>query len=136
MCQLREKMMLVQEEADAILTEGVARKFKVELLTPATQSGEPNFAYYRARFEELQGDRRSAELHTWVMQSRINDINRRILLSSGTGDNFFISRLRDELQQAQQGVELARGRLTFISKQLDELREQARAAGISLEIWQ
>jgi hypothetical protein len=135
MCLLREKAMTAQDEAYALLEEGVAKKFKVESLTPKTPSGEPNVVYYRVRFDELQRDRRDAELRTWVMQSRINDLSRRITLSSGTGDNFFISKLRDELQQAQQGVELARARHTLISRQLDELREQARAAGLPPEVW-
>jgi hypothetical protein len=135
MCLLREKVVTAQEEAYALLEDGVAKKFKVESLTPTTPSGEPNVVYYRIRFDELQRDRRDAELRAWVMQSRINDLNRRIILSLGTGDNFFIGKLRDELRQAEQGVELARARHTFISRQLDELREQARAAGFSPEVW-
>ena len=131
MCRLREAAVTAQEEADAILAEGAAKKFKVELLTPTTPSGAPNLAYYRVRFDELQSDRRDAERRARVMQLRINDLNRRITLNAGTGDNFFLSRLRDELQQAQQGLALAGARLTRISKQLNELLEQARAAGIS-----
>ena len=133
--RLRDEAVIAQEEADAILAEGAAKKFKVESLAPTTPSGEPNLLYYRARFDELQMDRRDSELRAWVMQLRITDLNRRITLNSGTGDNFFIGRLRDELQQAQRGMELARARLTSIARQLDELREQARAAGVSPDDW-
>lgn len=133
--RLRDEAALTQAEADAILAEGAAKKFKVESLAPMTPSGKPNLVYYRVRFDELQMDRRDTELRAWVMQLRIHDLNRRITINSVTGDNFFIGRLRDELQQAQRGLELARARLTSIARQLDELREQARVAGVSPDDW-
>jgi hypothetical protein len=82
---------------------------------------------------ELQNELLDAELRAQVIELRINDLNRRITINSVTGDNFFIGRLRDELQQAERGLEQARARIDAASRQLKELREQARAAGISLD---
>jgi chromosome segregation ATPase len=131
--QLRADAAVAQDEADTILAEGAARKFKVESLSRTTSTGEPNPEYFRARMVELQNELLDAELRAQVIELRINDLNRRITINSVTGDNFFIGRLRDELQQAERGLEQARARIDAASRQLKELREQARAAGISLD---
>jgi chromosome segregation ATPase len=130
MRRLRAEALVAEDEADAILAEGAAKKFKVESLSPTTKTFEPNLEYYRLRFAELQSELRDAEARAQVMQLRINDLNRRITINAVTGDNFFIGRLRDELPEAQRGLELARARIAAATRQIEELREQARAARV------
>jgi hypothetical protein len=132
--RLRAESVIVQAEAEAILEEGVAKGFKVQAISPTKNSGEPNPEYYRVRVPELQADLRDSQIREQVLHLRINELKRRITVNSGTGDNFFIGRLRDELQQTERGLEQTRARIGAISMQLDELIKAARAAGIKPEL--
>jgi len=128
--RLRAEAKAAQDEVEAILGEGAAKDFKVESLSPTTKSGQPNLEYYRSRFAELQSELRDAEARAQVLQLRINDLRFRINNNAVTGDNFFIGRLRDELQEAETALESARARVAAATEQLEELKRQARLADI------
>ncbi len=130
MRRLRAEAVVAQHEVNTLLEEGEIKQFKLHSLSPTTETGEPNLNYYRKRFLELQTDLRDAEARAQVMRLRANDLRRRITINSVTGDNFFIGRLRDELEETQQGLELARARIATLSQQLEELRQRAHAAGV------
>jgi chromosome segregation ATPase len=130
--RLRAEAKAAQEEVDEILSEGETRKFKVESLPPTTKTGAPNLEYYRSRSAELQSDLRDAEARAEVMLLRMRELRYRINGQSGSGDNFFLARLQGELQEAEQGLERARARITELSQQLEALRQQAAAAGVPL----
>jgi chromosome segregation ATPase len=130
--QLRAEAKATQAEVDALLAEGEAKKYKIASLSPTTKTGEPNLDYYQSRYAELLSDLRDAEARTQVMQLRINELRRRINDNARTGDNFFLGRLRDELDEAQLGLEKAQARMAAAFEKLEDLRRQARAAGVPL----
>ena len=130
--RLRAEAKATQSEVDALLAEGEAKKYKIAGPSPTTKTGEPNLDYYQTRLAEIQSEMRDAEARAQVMQLRINDIRYRINGNSGSGDNFYLGRLRTELQEAQAGLEKAQARLAAATRQLEALRQQAAEAGISL----
>ncbi len=130
MRRLRAEAAVAQHEVNALLEEGEIKQFKLLSLSPTTETGEPNLNYYRQRFLELDTDLRDAEARAQVMRLRANDLRRRITINSVTGDNFFIGRLRDQLQETQQGLELARARIATLKQQLEDLHQRAHAAGV------
>jgi chromosome segregation ATPase len=130
--QLRAEAKATQDELEALLAEGEAKKYKIAELPLTTKTGEPNLDYYQSRLVELQSDLRDAEARAQVMQLRINEIRLRINGNAVSGDNFFLGRLRDELQEAQEGFDKAQVRITAANEKLEALRQQARAAGVEL----
>ncbi len=129
---LRAEAKAAQEEGAALVKEGEAKGYQVESLSPTTEAGKPNLEYYRKRFAELQSELQDAQARAQVMQLRINDLRFRINNNARSGDNFFLGRLRGELQEAEKGLESARTRITKANQQLEELLLQARNAGLSL----
>ena len=138
---LRAEARAAQGEVDNLLNEGAAKGYEVKsLLSPTTKTGEANLEYYRARAAELRRELSDAEQRIQVLQFRINDLNLRMRKNSGGGtdsngkriggDIYFINRLREELREAQNGLELAQARITAANQQFEELRRQASLAGV------
>jgi chromosome segregation ATPase len=130
--RLRAEAKTAQEEVDALLAEGAEKNYKIAKLSPTTKTGAVNLEYYESRFAELQSELRDAMARAQVMQLRINALRFRINDNARTGDNFFLGRLRGELQEAEGGLEQAQLRMAAATGQLEELRRQARAAGVPL----
>jgi DNA repair exonuclease SbcCD ATPase subunit len=141
--RLREEAAIAHREVEATLDEGATRRFRELTLSPTTPSGDPNLEYYTSRYAELRQELTDAEMRTAVMQLRVNDINRRITGNAGNfisfggggsipsgGDNFFLGRLRDELQIVEDALGHARTRMQLAAQQIEDLREEARRAGV------
>jgi len=130
--KLRAEAKATQREVDELLAEGEAKKYKIATLSPTTKSGDPNLDYYQSRLAELQTELNDAQARAQVMQLRINELRLRINGNSGSGDSFFLGRLRDELDEAQKGLEKAQTRVAAALEKLEALRKQAREAGVEL----
>lgn len=130
--KLRAEAKAAQSEIDALLDEGEAKKYKLALLSPTTKTGEPNLDYYKSRLGELQTELHDAEARAQVMQLRMNEIRLRINGNAVSGDNFFLGRLRSELQEAQEGFDKAQARIAAAKEKLEALRREASGAGVDL----
>lgn len=130
--KLRADAKAAQSEIDVLLAEGEAKKYKIAALSPTTKTGEPNLDYYKSRLGELQTELQDAQARAQVMQLRMNEIRLRINGNAVSGDNFFLGRLRSELQEAQEGFDKARARISAVGEKLAALRQQAREAGVDL----
>ncbi len=130
--KLRAEAKATQSEVDALLAEGEAKKYKLAAPSPTTATGEPNLDYYRTRLAELETELHDAEARAQVMQLRMNEIRLRINGNAVSGDNFFLGRLRSELQEAQEGFDKAQARISAVREKLAALRQQAREAGVEL----
>ena len=130
MRRLRAEAANAQADVDALLAEGDASGYSV---TPtAIKQAITGRDEYRSRYNELNIDLLDAQKRVDVLQLRINDINRRILLNSGSGDEFYNNRLRDQLQATEDDLYDTRARAAAIRRNLEELRQEARRAGIYL----
>lgn len=130
MRRLRAEAATAQAAVEALLSEGAARGFSV---TPTeTRNAISNRDEFRSRYNELNIDLLDAERRADVLQLRANDIHRRILLNSGTGDEFYNTRLRDQLTDTEEELYDTRARIAGFRRQIDAVRRQARSAGVIL----
>jgi hypothetical protein len=134
--RLRAEAQLAKTEVEALLDEGAAAGFRSYSTATASQLGRPMSAgqYYRTRYGELKTELIDAERRAEVLQLRINDLSRRVLLNSGSGDEFYNARLRDVKNDLELDLSDALAREDAINRRIEELRRQARAAGIYLNL--
>ena len=130
---LRAEAARAQAQVDAILDEGTVRGFRVLSRGLTTRSGAPSTDAFRQRYAELVQELNDLKSRESVLQLRANDVFRRILINSGTGDEFYNNSLRDDKYESQSELENARLRMAKINLKLEELRDQARAVGIKLD---
>ncbi len=130
---LRAEATRAQAQVDAILDEGTVRGFRVLSPGLTTRSGRPSTDAFRQRYGELQQELADIRSREAVLQLRANDIFRRILINSGTGDEFYNNSLRDDKYESESELENTRLRVAKINLKLEELRAQARAVGIKLD---
>jgi hypothetical protein len=130
MRRLRAEASAAQADVEALLNEGEARGFSI---APRTSRGAiSDRDEFRSRYGELNIDLLDAQRRVEVLQLRVNDISRRITLNSGTGDEFYNNRLREQLRDTEEELYDTRARIAGILRNMDELRRQARAFGIYL----
>ncbi|MEW6127309.1 MAG: hypothetical protein AB1757_09735 [Acidobacteriota bacterium] len=129
---LRAEAVRAEAQVNAVLDEGAARGFRVLKLSPVTRTGRPNTDYYQDRYNELNQELSDLRAREAVLQLRVNDISRRILINSGTGDEFYNNSLRDDKYASTDELENVRLRTADLNRKLEELREQARAVGVKL----
>lgn len=131
LADLRAQQKAAEQELEALLEEGQAKGYsEASGPSPTDASGAPNEKYYTTRYAELlsklQDDKREVEMY----DLRVKDINSRITNNSRTGDNYFIGKLQQELQDAQQSLDKAKQAYSEHQQEIDQLKEQAREAGV------
>ncbi|HWP42948.1 MAG TPA: hypothetical protein VNO14_06925 [Blastocatellia bacterium] len=129
--ELRAQAREAASDLEKLLQYGREKGFAEEAgPKPTSDDGKPNEEYYRIRFaklnEELQTALRRAELY----ENRVRDLNLRINLNSGSGDNFYIAQLQQERDEAQQKMNEARSARDRAQQEIAALREEARRAGL------
>jgi hypothetical protein len=130
---LRAQAAQAQAQVDAILDEGTVRGFRVLSRGLTTRSGAPSTDAYRQRYAELVQELNDLRSRQEVLQLRANDVFRRILINSGTGDEFYNNSLRDDKYESENELENTRLRIAKVNLKIDDLRQQARAVGIKLD---
>lgn len=100
---------------------------------PTSDEGKPNEEYYRAQFAKLTEATEGAQRRIQLYENRVADISQRILMNGGKkgGDNFYIMQLQQDRDAAQQKLDEARAALTKAQTDLDNLKEEARRAGVA-----
>ncbi|HSE97742.1 MAG TPA: hypothetical protein VLD57_05680, partial [Blastocatellia bacterium] len=95
-----------------------------------TDDGKPNEDYYRTRFAKLNEEYQTAMRRLQLYENRVRDLNARINLNSGSGDNFYIAQLQQERDEAQQRMNEARAASARAQQEIAALVEEARRAGL------
>lgn len=104
---------------------------------PTSEGGKPNEQYYRARLEKLKGDIESAQRRISLYENRVRDISQRIIMNGGKkgGDNFYIAQLQQDRADAQAKFDEARTDLAKAQADLDVLKDEARRADVSRDLF-
>jgi hypothetical protein len=134
--RLRAEAQIARTELADLLNEGTAAGFRTYSTATALQLGRGMSAgqYYRTRYAESKTELVDAERRADIIQLRINDLSRRILLNSGSGDEFYNTRLRDMKSDLELELSEELARIDAVNRKIEELRRQARAAGIYLNL--
>jgi len=132
--RLKQQRADAREAADQlnkVLDEGRQKRYtEEEGPTPVSKSGQPNEAYYRSRFAELNQSLQDAQRRVDLYQNRINEVNQRITSNSRSGDNFFIGQLQQERDDALHSLDQANEAYRKAQAEIDALKDQARAANL------
>jgi hypothetical protein len=125
--QARERVKTARAAFDEVKAEGARKKFK---LAPASgaRAGAPRDA--RAQFSEAKRAFDDASRRATLYQNRVSDLNLRITINSGSGDNYAIANLQAELNEARAQLEKARADLQVAQQNLDRARRAAAGAGV------
>lgn len=132
MRRLRAEAAAARVAVQEILDEGQARGFRVAAASLTDTVGSSSPVFYRSRYNELQNDLSDTQRRADVLQVRVNNLRRVILLNSRTGDEFYNNRVRENLQDMQEELYAMLASVTATREKIDQLRQQARAAGVVL----
>ncbi len=132
MRRLRAAAAAARVTVEEMLDEGQAQGFRVSSASLTNTTGSSNLVFYRSRYSELQNDLVDTQSRVDVLQIRANNLRRVILLNSRTGDEFYNNRVRENQRDTQEELNETLGRVSALRDKIEELRQQARAAGVVL----
>jgi hypothetical protein len=129
--ELRAQAREAASDLEKLLQYGKEKGFKEEAGPKSTSDdGKPNEDYYRTRFAKLNEELQTALRRAQLYENRVRDLNARINLNSGTGDNFYNAQLQQERDEAQQKMNEARSARDRAQQETAALVEEARRAGL------
>lgn len=104
---------------------------------PTSEDGKPNDDFYRAQLAKLNEAIEGAQRRIQLYQNRVNDISQRILMNGGKkgGDNFYMLQLQKDRDEAQEKLDESRAALSKAQTDLENLKEQARRAGVTPDLF-
>lgn len=132
MRRLRAEAEVARVAVEQLVDEGQARGFRTSSASLTNTIGSSGQVFYRSRYNELQSDLGSTQQRVDVLQTRVNTLRNTILLNSRTGDEFYNNRVRENMQDTIEELKETEERATAIKDKIDELRQQARGAGVAL----
>lgn len=136
--ELREQSRGAAEDLTQLLDYGKEKGFKEAEGPKATsEEGKPNEDFYRAQVAKLNEAIDNAQRRTQLYQNRLNDVSQRILMNGGKkgGDNFYMMQLQKDREEAQSKLDESQAALTKAHSDLDALKEEARRAGITPDLF-
>lgn len=136
--ELREQSRRAAEDLTQLLDYGKEKGFKEAEGPKATsEEGKPNEDFYRAQVAKLNEAIDNAQRRTQLYQNRLNDVSQRILMNGGKkgGDNFYMMQLQKDREEAQSKLDESQAALTKAHSDLDALKEEARRAGITPDLF-
>ncbi|HYV04271.1 MAG TPA: hypothetical protein VFB82_06790 [Blastocatellia bacterium] len=136
--ELREQSRRAAEDLSQLLDYGKEKGFKEAEGPKATSDeGKPNEQFYRAQVARLNEAIESAQRRTQLYQNRLNDVSQRILMNGGKkgGDNFYMMQLQKDRDEAQSKLDESQAALAKAHSDLDALKEEARRAGITPDLF-
>jgi chromosome segregation ATPase len=136
--ELRAQAHAAAEDLASLVEYGRQKGF-TESAEPkaAPEGGKPNEEFFRGRLSKLTEEMETARRQIELYENRVRDASQRILMNGGKkgGDNFYVFQLQKDRDDAQQKLEEARTALTKAQTDLDALKEEARRAGVSPDLF-
>lgn len=131
--ELRQQARVATDELNNLLAEGSQKRFSEAApeAAPSPDDRKGNEDYYRKRYKELSEKLQTAERRSQLYENRLRDINQRIQNNTVSGDNFYVAKLQEEKNDAQEGLDDARKNQQDAQSEIDALKDQARRAGVA-----
>lgn len=128
--ELKEEARNAEAELKEVLEAGKKKSFSEGQGPKATvDNGEPNEEYYRTKHTQASQAVQDAERKIQLYENRVRELNER--LNSTSVDRFSAAQLQQDREDAQQKLEEAREARAKAQSELDDLKEEARRAGVS-----
>ncbi|MBK6314368.1 MAG: hypothetical protein IPF53_08645 [Blastocatellia bacterium] len=131
--QARVEAAAARAQADRLKSVGARQKFRTEAgPAPVTKDGEVNPAYFLQAVQKASTDLADADRRIEAYQNRIVEMRGEILRTTGSGDNFAVARIQEQITQAEADLARAQTERSAASAALDKAQNEARSAGIRL----
>jgi hypothetical protein len=112
-----------------LLDEGSSKGFAEAQGPKATAAdGKPNAAYYKTRYEKLMQAMRDAERRVQLYDNRVRSLNESLVNTNR--DRFSSAQLEEDRNEAQNKADEARTALSKAQTDIENLINEARAAGV------
>ncbi|MFN0122630.1 MAG: hypothetical protein ACKV2V_19200 [Blastocatellia bacterium] len=140
--RLRVDAEQARARLDIMIDEAERTGYKVRRFALFRDNGEPDEDSFRERFLELQQDLRDARARARVYELRANRAGTNLRATGCNGplrnpdgscvgnDNFYMNRVRADLESAQRGRDAAQARAQALANELAELQRRGLAAGL------
>jgi chromosome segregation ATPase len=138
--ELRAQAHAAADDLAELVDYGKAKSFtEAEGPKPLSEKGQPNEEYYRGRFAKLTVELETAQRRIQLYSDRVRDVNQQLSTNSSGkdksgrktgGDSFFAGQLQKDREEAQQKLDEARRALAKAQSDFEDLREEARRAGL------
>jgi hypothetical protein len=116
-------------ELKKLLDEGSNKGYAETQGPKATSAdGKANVAYYKARYEKLLQTMRDAERRVQLYDNRVRSLNESLVNTNR--DRFTSAQLEQDRNEAQEKADEARASLSKAQTDLENLLNEARAAGV------
>lgn len=131
--EARAEATAARARADRLKAVGAHDKFKPDPgPAPVSKDGELNPSYFLQAVQKATTELADADRRIEVYQSRIVELRGEILRTTGSGDNFAVARIQDQITQAEADLARAQDDRAAASAALDQAQNEARSAGIRL----
>ncbi|HYP25255.1 MAG TPA: hypothetical protein VE262_00930 [Blastocatellia bacterium] len=129
--ELRAETRKASADLEELIQYGRQKGYSEEAAPePTAEDGKPNEQYYRTRYAALLDDKRDAERLVSLYENRVKDLNNRILLNTGSGDNFYTMQIQQDRDAMQEKLNEARAAREKAQSDIESLVEEARRAGL------
>ena len=127
---LKDEARAAEAELKEVTEDGKKKSFNEGQGPKATvENGEPNEEYYKTKHNAATQAIQDADRKMQLYENRVRELNER--LNSTSIDRFSASQLQQDREEAQLKLEEAREARAKAQTELDELKEEARRAGVA-----
>lgn len=131
--EARAEAAAARARADRLKAVGAHDKFKPDAgPAPVTKDGEINPSYFLQAVQKATTELEDADRRIEVYQSRIVELRGEILRGTGSGDNFAVARIQEQITQAEADLARAQDDRSAAAAALDQAQNEARSAGVRL----
>src|SRR5262245_30701998 len=129
LAELRRESLKAKQDLEKLVEYGRDKRFSEPAEKKPAQGDEKgNEDHYRKRYVELNEKLDTASRQIQLYENRIRELNQRMQNNSGSGDNFFLSQLQQEKDDAQLKMEEARETHSKLQDDIDALKREAANA--------
>ena len=131
--EARAEATAARARADRLKAVGSHDKFKPDAgPAPVTKDGEINPSYFLQAVQKATTELEDADRRIEVYQSRIVELRGEILRGTGSGDNFAVAKIQEQITRAESDLARAQDDRNAASAALDQAQNEARSAGVRL----
>lgn len=129
----RAEAAAARERADRLASAGERGKYRPEAGPAAvTKDGAVNPSYYAQALQKANSAVADADRRVELFQSRIVELRGQVLNTTGSGDNFAVMKIQEQLTQAEADLVQAQIDREAAGAALENAQNEARKAGVRL----
>ena len=132
--QARQKVAAARQALDKVRAEGAAKKWSAapSAEEKATAKPVPKTTAIRGQYSTAKKNLDSVNKRIKLYQHRVSELNLKLTVNSGSGDNYAQAGIQEQLDEANSELERAKGDLPGAQAAFDRARRAASSAGVNV----